>query len=320
MEGILPNVFLAFGFGVLILLLASLVFVKLAEKLSAALRISPLIIGITVVALGTSLPELAVSGIGAIKGDTGLSLGNIIGSNIVNVLMVFSIGIMIGNLRIGTQKTQRNAVALGFVTFLFFALQIVGINSKVVGLVLIALSLIFTFQEYELGVEGRMHEDAKKFKNKRAKKLSLVKIFLLIASIAGVIVGGLLVVSSVEGISQAVGYSTTILGLSLTAIATSIPELLTTIFSQGDDEEKLTAGNIIGSNIYNLLLVGGISLLFSTSVYVRVLDWALLGFVTLLFIFILKRFKGRVVPKRVGLLLFVGFFGFLALLGLSKNV
>ena len=91
--------------------------------------------------------------------------------------------------------------------------------------------------------------------------------------IVGIIIGGVLLVTSVEGISIVTGYSTTVLGLSLTAIVTSLPELLTTIFSQEEDQEKITIGNIIGSNIYNLLFIGGLVTIFSPKITIPVGDW-----------------------------------------------
>ena len=138
---------LKFCFSVVLLLLSTRTFVKLAKKISLSSRISPLIIGITVVALGTSLPELSVSLIALVKDDAGLAVGNIIGSNIVNILIVLPIGILVGKTRIGKTKTQRNALLLLGVTAVFVLLQSRFLPNLVAGLSLVVLALIITILE-----------------------------------------------------------------------------------------------------------------------------------------------------------------------------
>ena len=297
------GLFASFFIGMLILLASTQTLIGLAVKVSRSLRISPLIVGLTLVAVGTSLPELAVSINAIIRQDSGLAYGNIIGSNIVNIFMVLPVGILIGKLRIGSTKTQRNALLLLGSTVLFIALQILHLPVLFSGLLLITLALFFTIGEYQLGVFGRTHEDAKVFKKQTNRKLTFERVALIMLAIAGVVLGGFLVVSSVENISVITGYSTTILGLTLTAIVTSLPELLTTIFAQEEHQEKITIGNIIGSNIYNLLFIGGVIILFSSPMTVPLRDWVWLIAATLGFVLILRRFSGKPVPKAVGLLL-----------------
>ena len=113
---------LLFFLGLLILLPSASVLVKISNTLATKLKISPLITGITLVALGTSLPELAVSATAAIRNDYGLALGNIIGSNITNILLVFPVGILIGKLRIGTTKTQKTILIMTGISFFFYFL------------------------------------------------------------------------------------------------------------------------------------------------------------------------------------------------------
>ena len=112
-----------------------------------------------------------------------------------------------------------------------------------------------------------------------------------------------MVVSSIEAISILSGISTTILGLTLTAVATSLPELLTTIFSQEDNQEKITVGNIIGSNIYNLLLVGGIVMLFPSTTVIAIKEWVWLAISTIGFVLILRYYSGKRPPKWIGVIL-----------------
>lgn len=301
MQGFLLQLFL----GVIFLLVSTKTLVKLSEKLSSSLKISPLFIGITVVALGTSLPELSVSLIASLKNDTGLAMGNIVGSNIVNILMVLPVGILLGKLRIGTTKTQRNALILILVTSLFIASNLIPIGNTILGLSFITLAVVLTVAEYKWAVFGRKHEDKVKIKHLKKESFTFGKILLLFASTIGVIAGGYLTVSAVENMSLATGYSTTILGLSLTAIVTSLPELLTTIFSQEEHEEKLTIGNIIGSNIYNLLFIGGLIYLFSPATYIHPSNLVVLAITTFFFFLIIRRYSGQKIPRWAGFVLFL---------------
>ncbi|MBU0534834.1 hypothetical protein KKC62_01485 [Patescibacteria group bacterium] len=294
-----------FILGLLVLLPSTSLLVKLSKLLANKLRISPLITGITIVALGTSLPELAVSATAAISNDYGLAIGNIIGSNISNVLLVLPIGILIGKLRIGTTKTQRTITALAIISVVFFILYVFKINSFFSGILLIGLGILVTFLEYKWGVEGGSHEDAFRVRKQQneGRNFTLISLLTLFLSLIGIMLGGILIVKSTESLSELSGYSTAILGLSLTAIATSLPELLTTIFSQNENEEKLTLGNIIGSNIYNLTIIGGISAFFSQAVDLFVTDWIWFAFATLTIFSIVKIFKNITVPKSVGVIL-----------------
>ncbi len=302
---------LQFVVGIIILLFSTQKLVELAKNLSRALRISPLIVGITIVAIGTSLPELAVSLVAIIKNDAGLAMGNIIGSNIVNILMVFPVGLFIGKLRIGTTKTQRNALFLLVATAAFYISQFFGSFKPLSGLLLIGMAVIISIVEYTLGVFGRTHEDIKQFKSVKYRKLGWGSFVGIIVLVLGLIGGSILVVNSVKGISLLTGISTTILGFTLIAVATSLPELLTTVFSQEDHQNKITVGNILGSNIYNLLLIGGIVALFPSSIHIQQKEWIWLVGTTIGFAYILKHYKGQKPPKIIGLVLLILFIAYL---------
>lgn len=292
-----------FIIGAILLLISTQVFIKQAERISVSLKLSPLIIGLTVVSIGTSLPELTVSTIAAVRGDVGLAMGNIIGSNIVNVFLVLGVGILVGKLRVGTTKTQRNIYMMVGITGLFLLLYFLGTPSIAAGCILLVLALIVTFDEYVWGVSGRTHEDAKMFTKRKNRRFSMGDVGKLSGALAGVVAGGMLTVTSVEQLSVLLGFSTTILGLSMTAIATSLPELLTTIFTEKDHEEKITIGNLIGSNIYNLALVGGIVLFFSSWKVITTYEIYMLIAATVAFATVVVVNKGKVIPKYAGFLL-----------------
>lgn len=294
-----------------VLLFSTQRFLKIAEKIATALSISPLIVGLTIVALGTSLPELAVSTTAVLKNDAGLALGNIVGSNVVNILLVLPISLLIGRLRIGTTKTQRSALLLLFITALFYLTQRYEPANKISSILLLSSAVAITFLEYWYGIKGRNKEDKKELKSLTKERLStkdaIWGVFLLI----GITVSSFLIVNSVEELSLLTGLSTTLLGLTLTAVATSLPELLTTIFSQEEDQEKITIGNIIGSNIYNLTLIGGVTVAFSGKVSIPTKEWLWLLATTLGFVAFLHLYKGRTTPRWLGLLLLLLLFTYL---------
>lgn len=314
----MENSILKLCFGIVILLISTKVLVRLSEKLSSSLKISPLFIGITIVALGTSLPELAVSSIASARNDIGLAMGNIVGSNIVNILLVLPVGILLGKLRIGTTKTQRNVVILLLVTAIFIASHLIPIGNTILGIIFITLAILLTIAEYKWAVFGRKHEDLSRMNHLKKEKFTLEKLVMLAISVAGIIAGGYLTVTSTESISLITGYSTTILGLSLTAIVTSFPELLTTIFSQEEHQEKLTIGNIIGSNIYNLLFIGGVINLFSPVTYIQPINLVILAVITVFFFLIIKHYSGQKIPRWISIILFLLLASYLYYLGVSK--
>lgn len=302
---------LIFLVGIIILLFSTDAFVKISSKVWLALRISPLIIGVTIVAIGTSLPELIVSLIASVKNDQGLALGNIVGSNIINVFLVLGVGILLGNINIGTSKTQRSALFLVFATAIYLFLGMIIPSPMIFGLVMIATAIVFSWFEVHLGILGRDHEDKAFVNGKRAGKFNSKMIWSLLLALAGVVGGGFMVVDSIEKISLLTGYSTTILGLSVVAIATSLPELLTTVFSRKRDQGKIAIGDILGSNIYNLLLIGGIVNLFSPVKTVFSRDLYTLAFATFCVMILIFVYAGKKVPKKVGAILLAFFFLYL---------
>jgi len=296
-----------FFFGVVILLLSTQIFVRLAVKLSEIFRLSPLIIGLTIMSFGTSLPEIAVSSISAAGGDVGLATGNIIGSNIINVFLIFGVGILVDDLRIGTTKTQKNIVILLFVTFLFIFLEWAFPFPRILGSFLILTYIFFTYMEYKWGIMGRVKEDFAFITSLQKKKITPDLIVGILFSVMGVGVGGFLVVTSMEELAILSGYSTTIFGLTLTSVATSLPELLTTIKSQKADEDKMTIGNLLGSGLFNLLFIGGLANVIGGSMTLPIVESMFLIISSIVFFGIITFYKGNNIPKWVGMVLIVIF-------------
>ncbi len=302
---------------VIILLIAADIFVSTTVRISHRLRLSPLVIGTTIVAIGTSLPELAVSGVATFRGDNGLAIGNIIGSNITNIFFILAVGILIGSIRIGTTKTQKNTLILLIASMLFF---IVGriLPYPITGILMVGLAVFFTYEEYRWGVEGRLHEDhARLLKRHIEQPMNFIFWIKFTASLLGIIAGGIAVVFASERISRLSGLSMTILGLSLTALATSLPELFTTIVSSIKKEDKMVIGNILGSNIYNLLFIGGLVDITAGSYVITAKEWFIFIVSSLFLLIVVTCWRGKVVPKWAGCILLIFYILYLYMINLS---
>lgn len=291
------DAFFLFSVGIGLLLISASTVVRSVVAISRSMRISPLVVGTTVAAIGTSLPELAVSGFAVFSGDVGLAVGNIVGSNVINIFLIFAVGVLSGRLRVGTTKTQRTVVVLALSTVAF--LVATAFPFPAAGLWLLTLAGLVTVVEYYWGIVGRNHEDARHFPRLPHPARSATPLFLLLFSVVGLFLGGSFTVSSVEQVAQMTGLSTTFLGLTLTAVATSLPELLVTVFSFRQHQEKILLGNILGSNIYNLLLIGGV---IGTSAMLLI-DWRAMVWLvisTILVAAVIVRYRGATIDRRIG--------------------
>jgi cation:H+ antiporter len=295
---------LALTFGTALLLSGANLLVKGSHRLATIFKLSPLFISLTLVAFGTSLPELTVSTVASTHNDPGLALGNLIGSNITNSTLILGMAILAGSLRIGTTKTQRNAWLLLAVTFIFIFTRILPRYLISPGSVLIGIAIGITLLEYWYAAKGRTHEDYPRFFSlpQKTPKLSTA-ILATVTGIATLVLGGNLLVTGTELLSQLLNVSTTILGLTLTSLATSLPELTTTVVAQRKGREKIAMGNLLGSNIYNLAFVGGLvtlkpplnrtAIITSTEIYFLILS-SIIVFATI------KIFKGKTPPHGLG--------------------
>lgn len=303
----MTSLLLSLSLGLIVLLISTEFIVKNAVRLSLAIRISPLVVGITVVAIGTSLPELVVSGLATAVGDTGLAIGNLVGSNVANVLLVLGVTILGGRLRVGTTKTQRSIIVLLGVSILFVFLHLARVSSITSGIVLLGLAVLVTVVEYVWGTQGRRREDRYRFNGRKHNtRVTRGMIAGLALALIGIVYGGISTVSSIEQLAAMTGYSTTALGLTLVAVATSLPELLASLVSERNRQEKLALGNLIGSNIYNLLFIGGLVSASSPSRIgsgIPTMIWAELLLSTVVLVIIVRRYRGSVIPNKIGVML-----------------
>ncbi|KAA0003153.1 MAG: calcium/sodium antiporter [Thermoplasmata archaeon] len=241
-----------FILGFVLLVKGSDVFIDGAAGLAKKIGVSEHMIGLTLVAFATSLPELAVSSIASFNKQEGIAIGNVIGSNIANICLVLGIAAIIMQLKT-TKETTRDAIFMTGVTFLLFGF--IAIDKKIDRYDAIIFLIIYAFFVYylyktrtgsnEMGIED---------------KGGLIKdgLFVIFGSV-GVVLGAHFLVKSGVGVAEILGISPLVIGLTMIAFGTSLPELASSITAAIKKKHGIAIGNVIGSNIINILLVLGVS-------------------------------------------------------------
>lgn len=237
------------------------IFVDGASSTAENFKISKMLIGLTIVAFGTSAPEFAVSMSALASGSTDMVLGNVIGSCILNILLILGIAALIRPIRI-KNNTVRKELPLCMLISTLLAVLFLDISlgddsvNRITRADAIVILLFFTvFLYYLITLARRKREDKDKVKPKYKLGKSLIYVVI---GLVGIIAGSQLVVSSASDIAEAVGLSERVIALTIIAFGTSLPELVTTIVASKKGEQDLVVGNIIGSNIFNICIVLGV--------------------------------------------------------------
>lgn len=228
-------------------------FVEGAACIAKKLGIPQLVIGLTIVAMGTSMPEAAVSITSAMNGSAGITIGNVVGSNILNILIILGITAVITN--VGIQKTTF-CYEIPFMIGITVLLMIFGITDSALtfkeGVIFWLLFLVFLGYLFVIARKGEAQEEGE------TKDIPVWKCLLLIA-IGGVLVvkGSDLAVEGASAIARYFGISERFIGLTIVALGTSLPELVTSVTAARKGNAGIAIGNIVGSNIFNILFVAG---------------------------------------------------------------
>ncbi|MDH1442282.1 calcium/sodium antiporter [Pseudomonas sp. GD03721] len=254
--------------GLVLLVAGAEVLVRGAAKLAAQFGIPPLIIGLTVVAFGTSAPETAVSVQAALNGSGDLAIGNVIGSNIANVLLILGMTALIAPLIVSRQLIRLDVPIMIGASLLTFGLAWDGSLSRLDGALLFAGVLTYTgFLIYSARKDKGNDDDefAKEFGLDEAPKpyAWVINLGLIIAGLVLLVAGSNFLVEGAVTLARALGISELVIGLTVVAIGTSLPELATSILAAIKGERDIAVGNIVGSNIFNLLCVLGLASLVS---------------------------------------------------------
>lgn len=311
MTSLIPIIFLAIGFVALIM--GANWLVNGATSVGIRAKLSPLIIGLTIVAFGTSLPEMIVNVFSCAKGSPGLAIGNIIGSNTMNILLILGVSAIIWPIDVSRVSIRRDIPA-GFVATLaitlmanyFFTGKARTIN-WIEGVVLLIMGfayMLLTMLKNDPQEETENVQEAMPWGK---------TILSLVAGIAGLYVGGELVSNNAQILAKNWGMSESTIGLTVVAMATSLPELITSIVAALKKNSGIAIGNVLGSNILNIFIVLGVSAIITPLPFEPMMNKQLMilfaaNILMLMFVF---TGKGRKISRWEGTFLTLGYIGFM---------
>lgn len=242
------------------------IFVEGAASIARRFNVPAMVIGLTIVAMGTSAPEAAVSITSSLAGQNDMSVANVVGSNFFNILVVLGASAIIAKLPVQKDTIKKDAPFLIIVSVI---LLVFGSNLKISRLEGIFLLLVFVYflintvksaksSSQEENISGS--ETAVAIETEVSKEISMLKTILIsIIGIIGIVIGGDMVVNSATSIATSFGMSDNLVGLTIVAVGTSLPEFVTSIVAIKKGETEIAIGNVIGSNVFNILLVLGLA-------------------------------------------------------------
>lgn len=302
--------------GFILLVKGADLFVDGACGLSNKLKIPAYVIGLTVVAFGTSLPEAAVSVTASIQGSNEIAIGNVIGSNCFNTLVVLGASALFAPVVVKKNLLKRDfPFCLGITILMLVLMTTLGGGqialTRISGIILLAFFAVFmTISVLSGKKEAKLAESVEE-----EKPMSLTKcIVLAVVGVAGVIVGGQLTVEGAKSLAEIVGLSEKVIALTIVAVGTSLPELVTSIVAARKKQNDIAVGNVIGSNIFNILFILGASATIGkiTTDISAVIDASVLvGIVALTYVFSLARRSINRVEGIVMILVYVAYTAYL---------
>ena len=292
------------------------IFVESSSNIAKALKIPSIIIGLTIVGLGTSAPEAAVSVIAAINGNYEVATGNVIGSNICNLLLVLGLSGIFGTLKVKRKIIFRDYIYLIFSYIILIIMIgesfIVGSNFAVItrvnALILLCFLVIYLYF-LMLDTRGSLIKES-------SIKFKLSYIIDVIISLLGIVFGGKLVVNSSINIASILGVNDDIIALTIVAIGTSLPELITSVIATKKGENDIAIGNVLGSNIFNILFIIGISsfinpMIIDFNTFIDIIIMFITGLIV--FILLLKDKKITLYKSIVMLIIYFSYITYLIL-------
>ncbi|MCI8655305.1 MAG: calcium/sodium antiporter [Clostridia bacterium] len=289
---IIDIILLILGFALLIK--GSDILVDGASSVAQKFNIPTIIIGLTIVAIGTSMPELMVSVTSAIEGHADLSLGNIIGSNISNLFLILGICSIIKPLIFKRETRVIENPFTIFVTVLLFLLCINGGNNtitKVEGIILLTLCVIFIIYNIIMAKKG--NEFDKEILLDESQESMLKATLKIILGIVALKFGGDFVVNGASGFAEKIGITEKMIGLTVVAFSTSLPELITSITATKKGQVDMAIGNIVGSQIFNIVLIIGVTSILHPIAYSITYNWDFLVLILGTILFALFPYIGK---------------------------
>ncbi|MBU2531800.1 MAG: calcium/sodium antiporter [Alphaproteobacteria bacterium] len=264
--------------GLVLLIVGGEMLVRGAATTAARLGMSPLLIGLTLVGFGTSTPELVTSVEASLIGSPGIAIGNIVGSNIANVLLILGVATLIMPLMVDRRALARDGTIVVFTAAAFVVVGYLFPFGRLVGTVFVVGLVAYLYYAYRQERSGAPEGHTAAFEKREAHDEVIqprdiaseqtaghiwTPILLAVAGLIVVILGGKLLVDGAVGIARTAGISETLIGLTIVSIGTSLPELVTSVIAALRRHGDVALGNILGSNIYNILGIGGATALIA---------------------------------------------------------
>ncbi|MGE3180917.1 MAG: calcium/sodium antiporter [Phycisphaerae bacterium] len=232
-----------------------------ASQLAQRFGISPLVVGLTVVAFGTSAPEVAVSILAAIKGEFDIAIGNVIGSNTANLLLILGFSALLARLNVALNLARVDAPVMLVVTLALLAAgKTAGVIERWEGIAFIVALFLYIAMTYWLSrKESRVVEEEFEESIKPNTRSAGLLLFMIAVGVAGLAGGAQLIVIGASGLAEMLGVSKAVVGVTVVAIGTSLPELAAAVAAVRQRQPDIAVGNVVGSNIFNVLSVIGIA-------------------------------------------------------------
>ena len=296
--------------------------VNASVSLARALKFSPLVIGLTIVAFGSSAPELLVSIDAALTDHADIVLGNIVGSNIANILLVLGLSAAIFPIALSRKTMRRDGGAMVAATLLFYLLALSGLLGILEGLVLLTGLMLFLWAAFKFASGSEKAELDQQFADAfdfdQTSKAFLKPATLLLMSLIALGLGSHLFVSGAVSLSRLLGISEAIIGLTVVAVGTAAPEIITSVIAAWKRHSDIAIGNVLGSNIFNLLSIGGVTAIVSPlSVDAHFLQVDFMVLFACSIALVAYGFFARSIGRWLGLLMVLSYCGYVVILFLQ---
>jgi len=302
------EIFIYLAGGLIFLFIGAEGLIRGASALALRIGITPLVVGLTVVAFGTSTPELVVSLKAALIGNSSISLGNVVGSNIANIALILGIAAIIRPLDVHANVIRREIPIMIGISILLVLLLIDGELGLVDGLVFVLGIVIYTVVNIMMARKEKNAEVEKEFKEGLKTKLGVpISVIMILVGLGLMILGANYFVNSAIEIAKSIGVSDAIIGLTIVAVGTSLPELITSIVAAYKNESDIAIGNVVGSNIFNIFGILGITAIVIplSSAGISFVDFGLMLFTALILLPLSK--TGFKITRLEGLFLVTGY-------------
>ncbi|MCB9666207.1 MAG: calcium/sodium antiporter [Alphaproteobacteria bacterium] len=293
--------FLSFVAGLALLLGGAELLVRGGGRIALALRVPIIVVALTIVAFGTSMPEISVSVTAAVKGSGDMALGNVIGSNIANIALVLGAATVIMPIHVGRELMRREVPTLVLMQVSLPLMLLDGLLGRVDGLILLVMGLVYTLVLLRDALAGRASPDTDEVEEGGDY---LTNIALLVLGVALLLAGGQFFVDGASGIARALGLDERVIGLTVVALGTSAPELVTGTMAAYRGENDMAVGNSLGSNILNVALALAVSAMVQPIPLHQSGTWVDLGVAFLVTVLLIPMIlRGRVISRVEGGLL-----------------